>query len=264
MAIRPERTRRPRTPEGIGVIVISARHSDWPGFLNARSLEGMPTTAGPIRANRLFRSDNPQGDLEPVLAALRRADISTVVDLRSEAELDSQPNLLRDHVRYVSAPFIDPWQEQRRDPGVERSLLDLYCGSLDRNGRTIAIGVGAIADACPGAVLVHCAAGKDRTGLLVAVILLALGTPDEQVIADYATTEARLASYFAKELADLSDAKARDRLASLQHSSPETMRGVVTYLADQGGALAYLRHHGLTDREHVRLRHRLTREVWPE
>ena len=93
----------------------------------------------------------------------------------------------------------------------------------------------------PGGVLVHCAAGKDRTGMLVAVALSALGAPRDAIVADYAETESRLADYFARELAHLGDPVSQHRLASLQQSPPATMHGTLDHLdGEYGGSAAYL------------------------
>lgn len=134
-----------------------------------------------------------------------------------------------------------------RDPESERSLLDLYRGSIARNGRTIAAATRAVIQAPPGGVLVHCMVGKDRTGILLAVILDALGAPAEQIIEDYTRTEANLAPHFAAELAAVQDPARRQRLAFRQHSTPETMAGLLEELhTEHGGGAAYLARHGLS------------------
>ena len=108
-----------------------------------------------------------------------------------------------------------------------------------------------------GGVLVHCAAGKDRTGILIAIILALLGTPREVISEDYALTEARLALHFAAELAAIADPIVRERVASRQHSTTETMDGLLSYL-DDGGAANYLRGNGITDTEIADLTTRMT------
>lgn len=78
-----------------------------------------------------------------------------------------------------------------------------YLLFLDRDADLIAAAVTAVADAPAGAVVVHCHAGKDRTGLVVAVFLAAVGVGRDQIVADDAASDAALAPHYADELAEL-------------------------------------------------------------
>ena len=147
-----------------------ARFQSWEGFANARSLEGIPTATGVVQSGRLFRSDLPSCSAEGFEAIVVQADLTLVLDLRSEDEVVQNPSVLTGHPVYQVTPLIDPTMDHLRDPSAERDLVDLYRGSIDRNGRTIAQAVRRIALAPDGGILIHCAAGKDRTGLLVAVL----------------------------------------------------------------------------------------------
>ena len=107
-------------------------------------------------------------------------------------------------------------------------------------------------------VVVHCFAGKDRTGIIAALLLGVAGVPDEIVAADYAASgpgvEALSAPWFAK--ADSDEVLAlRRRVVQAPHAA---MAAVLAWLrADRGGADAYLRDAGLTDAQLERLRVRL-------
>lgn len=116
---------------------MTNRTSDWSGFANARSLAGIPTATGPIRDGRLFRSDLPDCEVDVAEAVLVAEDISLVLDLRSQFETDRRPSVLASHRTYRCSPLVDPRMDHLRDPSSEHSLFDLYCGSLDRNGRAI-------------------------------------------------------------------------------------------------------------------------------
>lgn len=236
------------------------RQLGWPGFANARTLAGMPTRQGEIAPRSLYRSDQPDAHRNRVEQILREEGISTVLDLRSGHETQRCPSILAGHAAYVPSALVDPRMDHLRDPSSERSLLDLYRGSVNRNGRTIAAGIRRIIDAAPGGVLVHCAVGKDRTGILVGIVLEALGTPREMIIEDYAMTErADLAVVFARELAAIEDPTRRTRLASRQHASPDTMSGLLHHLDERhGGAVAYLRAHGLSESDLKGLETRLS------
>lgn len=239
--------------------VAPGPHREWPGFLNARTLAGVPTASGPIGHGRLYRSDEPRGGLESTIAALTSAGVNTVIDLRSAAETERRPSIIAAWSTYVVSPLVDPAMDHRRDRSTEAHLLDLYRGSVDRNGRTIAAAVKAITDAAPGGVLVHCSAGKDRTGILLAVLLSALGAPDAAIIDDYIETEGRLVSYFADLLSTIDDDERRARVATYQHATADTMAGLLDHVRHHhGGAASYLRRHGVADQDLHRLAVRLT------
>lgn len=239
--------------------MAGTRHRDWPGFSNARALEGLQTSFGPIGRGRLYRSDEPRGEPDAITAALRAEGVSTVLDLRSASETRRRPSVLAGDGIYDTAPMVDPRMDHLRDPASERTLLDLYVGSIERNGRTITEGLKRIAHAPVGGVLLHCAAGKDRTGILVAVALSLMGAAEEEIIEDYAHSQARLGPYFIAELAMTVDDDGRRRLASRQHSSPQTMAGLLGHLQSRlGGARAYVKRRGLSDADMDLLAHRLT------
>ncbi len=242
--------------------IDGSRHRDWEGFANARTLEGIPTASGPIRPGRLFRSDAPSCTADVGLAALAAEGISTVLDLRSADELDRSAGAFIGSPVHRSTPLVDPAAVPPDDLQPANTLLEIYRDCIDRNGRTFGVAVQEMVSAPPGGVLVHCAAGKDRTGMLVAVALSALGAPREAIVADYAETEDRLADYFARELAHLRDPVSQQRLASLQQSPPATMHGTLDHLErEYGGSAAYLFSHGVTAGQLGRLAQRLTGDV---
>jgi protein-tyrosine phosphatase len=225
---------------------IDVRDRHWPGFVNARSLEGVPTAHGSVAAGRLYRSDRPDGDPDQIRSALDAEGIRTVVDLRSEYGTKALPTVANGLSSYVVAPLVDPRMDHLRDPALETSLLALYRGSIARNGRTIAAAARAILLAPEGGVLIHCAAGKDRTGILVAIVLDALGTPADDIVEDYVRTAANLAPYLAAEFA-VADPDTREQIASRQRSTPATMQGLLADLrATHGDGAAYLRRNGFT------------------
>jgi protein tyrosine/serine phosphatase len=239
--------------------VTDSRKLDWPGFHNARTLAGLPTADGPIEAGRLFRSDQPHGDAATTMAVLLRAGVVAVIDLRSSGELELRPSVLAGTSVYRVSSLIDAQVARAVDLFEEKTLLGVYRRSLDRNGGTIVAALRAVVDAPPGGVLVHCAAGKDRTGMLVAMVLALAGTPDEDIIADYVETDRNLTGYYAAELASMTDPVERDLLATYQHTRAETMAGMLQYLRTAfGGVRTYVRERGLSDDDVRRLVGRLT------
>ncbi|MGZ0147467.1 tyrosine-protein phosphatase [Kribbella sp. WER1] len=161
---------------------------------------------------------------------LRALDPGLVLDLRSDWEL-KQPHPLDGSPAYRRIPWIDPDAEKLRDPDAEPRLLDVYRNSLTRNADHIRQVFAAIADApADRPVVVHCKAGKDRTGLTVAVLLELAGVPRDRIVADYAISEA---------------------------SWPDTILGSLEHLDSLGGVRAYLSWLGLSAVQVHRLAARL-------
>jgi len=128
------------------------------------------------------------GDLSDTgRAAMRAHGIKTVIDLRGDDEVAEIPSPFRAGLTYRRVPFMSA-----RIMALHRAAHD---GSLPDELRTIAVrggglaeAVAAIADAEPGIVL-HCAAGRDRTGIVVAMVLSAIGVPDAEIVADYVASD---------------------------------------------------------------------------
>jgi protein tyrosine/serine phosphatase len=155
---------------------------------------------------------------------------------------------------YVNLPVEDPADIKN----ITSTMGALYLDMLDARPELFAAALGAIADADPGAVVVHCAAGKDRTGLVVALALTVAGAERDIVAADYALTAERLAPYVEQELALVEDEKQRAWFRKHQSTPAEFMTGVLDHLEDRyGGVTAYLRSGGMTEEQLTALRERL-------
>lgn len=188
-------------------------------------------------------------------AAFTALDVCVVIDLREDVE--------RGQVRHAARVIHNPIYRLPDGPPLTGTLEAVYEQMLQTRGPELTAAVAAMASA-HGAVFVHCSAGKDRTGLVVALALLAAGLPRSEVIADYVLSAERVAPhrrdharFVLSELA-LTDAQ---RAASLRlHlDSPEAaLRFALALLDELGGSVAYLRRHGLTSAHIERLRARLT------
>lgn len=209
---------------------------------NMRDLGGYPTQDGRMtRYHRFIRSDQPAGLTGTELAMLRQAGLTTAIDLRGPGEAAATPSCL-DEVEGVESLRIgfDPndfWPED--DEGVDV----LYQGLVDGNPalpevfRTIA--------QAPGAVLFHCAAGKDRTGVVAAILLMLAGVADADIVADYQVS----ATYLAAQLAAMRDIYP-DMTAFMGQSKPEYMvRFLDWFHAKYGTAEACLLQAGVTGEE---------------
>jgi protein tyrosine/serine phosphatase len=116
----------------------------------------------------------------------------------------------------------------------------------------------AVANAPPGGVLIHCLAGKDRTGIAVALLLALVGVDDAQIAADYALSEAGLAPELDAALAGAPSDEERARLVRSYDARPESMLSTLAHLrARHGGAEAYLARAGLSEADIQRIRERL-------
>jgi len=171
------------------------RHIQLEGGRNFRDLGGYLTQDSQrVRWRRVFRS----GLLSDISATdtqvLLDLDISTVIDLRTDSELNEKgPSPLHSHgVEYRHASFIQTLPSQRTDEEaptiVERGSLN-YLRGLERGGPAIISVLTALVESEPGTSLVfNCTAGKDRTGIVAAILLRVLGVPDETIVNDYTLT----------------------------------------------------------------------------
>ena len=207
---------------------------EWSGCRNARDVGGLETRDGRrVRPRALLRTDRlDQLDVNGQ-RTVRELRPGLVADVRSEFEMSTGKHPFGDDPAYRWLPFVDPSGEPTA-PWPGTSLAERYRGALDRNGAQVARIVEAIADAPAGPVIVHCVSGKDRTGILVALLLQLVGVPDDDICADYARSE---------ECLDLSGHD-----DPYNRTSPQTMAEVLGYLESRwGGARGYLKAHGLED-----------------
>ncbi|MCK2220369.1 tyrosine-protein phosphatase [Actinomadura sp. ATCC 31491] len=213
----------------------------WPGCDNTRDLGGLPTAGGGrIRRGALIRSDRPR---PASVSTLLRSDVRLVIDLRLPGECAADPSPLAGHLIYRNLPVLR--EEDTVLEAMAETLPGIYRAILDRGADRMARAVSAVALAPPGAVLVHCHAGRDRTGLVVALALSLSGVPDDEIAREYALTATCLPP----------DPGERSRRLSAQITAA-TMLETLAYLRDRyGGAAAYL---GLDEAVTTRLRTRLT------
>lgn len=235
---------------------MQLNHLDWPECLNARDLGGLPAARGEIRAKALVRSDNHGYLTDDGAAAVRAYGVSRIIDLRREVECAREPSPFADTTMYLHLPVQNPADPDEDKDGLD--LAEIYRRLLDRRPSLFANAVTAIAEAPPGAVAVHCAGGKDRTGLVVALALSLAGVEPEVVAADYAVTEQRLQSRDAAVLAGIDDAERRELVRKLQATRPETMLAVLEHLdSKHGGVSSFLTAAGCAAPTQAAVRERL-------
>jgi protein tyrosine/serine phosphatase len=230
-------------------------HLDWPDCRNVRDVGGLPTSdGGRIRPGALIRADSLQYLSPEGADAVRRSGVSRVVDLRSPAEITGAPTPFTDDELGYAVAVQDP----AVPPEGMDTIVKVCNDMLDRYPERFAEAVLAIADAPPGAVVVHCHGGKDRTGMVVALALSVAGVPVGEIVADYFLTKERLAAAMAEQLAAEPDESLHPEMIEFRDTRAESIVAILDHLdTAYGGPEAYLRHGGLSTAQLDVLRSRL-------
>ncbi len=219
------------------------------GSLNTRDLGGLPLArGGRTRFGVMLRSDAlltlGQADAD----CLAELPLTTVIDLRQPYERERDRSALVEWGG-VEIHQIEIWQaifEAGRVPDDPWDLSALYVAALDHCGDAFAEATRVLCEA-PGAALFHCTAGKDRTGILAALLLEAVGVPRAAVIADYALTHDRIDPLRERLLVD-AEARgiAREDFARLLGATPEMLLPALDHLDERyRGARGYLLSTGV-------------------
>ncbi len=244
----------------------SPRHLTWDGCVNVRDLGGLPTEdGGETTYGAVVRSDNVGTLTAEGRRELIAYGVTRVIDLRWHAERDEDPPTELD-VEMLHLPLFGDQNERRE---VDRQLLEripdhaecrrvMYLEHLDAYAERFAGAISAVASAPNGCVLVHCAAGVDRAGLIAALLLRLAGVSNEDVAADFALSKANWASSARSWVAEARDEREQAFRTFLAAMPGEAMLGVVEEIDRiYGGAAGYLRDAGLSGEELERARARL-------
>ena len=232
------------------------------GCLNFRDLGGYPTaTGGTLRWRQLFRADGLHALSERGVATVRdEIRLGDIIDLRSSAELtlDGRGLLEREAIRFHHLPLFDGGRAQRNPVEGITSLADLYFGMIDFAREPIAKVVTVLARTRDPAVF-HCAAGKDRTGVISAILLSLLGVREEVIVADYAATREALDAIVERLLAsDGYQGMFENLPPDTLHAEPATMEGFLARVRSEfGGMAAYAREIGVEPADIEGLRERM-------
>jgi protein-tyrosine phosphatase len=228
-------------------------NSTIPGTYNFRDLGGLPATGGTTRPGRLLRSDALTGLADDGFEALLELGVRTAVDLREPKERRHDPPTLADGTVIHHQPIFANAFELNDHAG----LPEIYAGMLEHCGDRIAGVIRLLAEPDALPAVIFCSAGKDRTGLVSALTLSALGVPDDLVAEEYARTEDVMHGEFRDILVDRSRRAGYNvQSMAVKLGSPASlMVETLTGLRERhGDAAGYLVDHGL-DRgalEHLR------------
>jgi protein-tyrosine phosphatase len=225
----------------------------WEGCHNVRDLGGMPTFRGsPTRFGAVIRADNPGALTQRGVTALLGHGVSTIIDLRNMTERMATGDLSRrlaeaSGLSYTHLPLLgNAPRETFALLARATTTVDTYRILLDACRQEIATVFATIASANRGGVLVHCQAGRDRTGIVSALLLAAAGVPSGVIAEDYRLSARYLAPLYARYVESASNAEERAALLRENRSEPSDMLSTLALLHDEhGGIEGYLLAGGL-------------------
>jgi protein-tyrosine phosphatase len=229
----------------------------FPGLLNVRELGGHPTRDGATtRLRSLLRSDDLVQLTDEGVRALADYGVRTIVDLRWPVEVAGRPHppaLAAHALRHHQISLLADDETQWASLSGECTKETWKCAVLEHTRPQLKEVLEVIADATTEPLLFHCVAGKDRTGLIAALLLALADVEPDAIAADYAASSALLADEYLKRFSNLERAEIFEALRCPE----EGVHNMLTYLSQYGGAAGYLRAIGLSDTTIARLRARL-------
>jgi protein-tyrosine phosphatase len=229
--------------------MVLLRRIPLSGTLNTRDLGGYPARNGATQFGRIIRSDVPLSLSRQDIGILTNLGVTAAIDFRSASEITAKPSafsLLPDF-SYFHCPFAIGNQ----DPGSAEGVPPLYARIISdfpimrRVMQTIA--------GQPGAVVIHCAAGKDRTGVVSALLLLTVGVSESDILVDYQisyTYRRRLIDALRRQHPGLPEYVGRTDMIYMEKTLDQFFK---TY----GSIHHYLKGIGLSDEEINQLRSKL-------
>lgn len=219
---------------------------DIPVSGNFRDVGGYAMDGGTVRWRTLFRADALSELTDEGRDRLGELGMLTVVDLRDALERELDP----DRVDGLPVATVErSLLEDRIDVQTVRGLRGLYRELLDACGDRMAEAVGALAE--PGALpaVVHCSAGKDRTGIVCALALSAVGVSADDIAADYALTSEVLVGPIRERVRRraIAAGMTEQAVAVAMDSPPELMLETLEFIdSEHGGPVTYLEANGLS------------------
>jgi protein-tyrosine phosphatase len=247
--------REPLTPRQLAA--EPQRRLDFPQLLNARDLGGCPTLdGGRTRWRSLLRADDLAQLYAAGLRALADYGVETVIDLRWRAETERHPSPIPTElpeVHYRQLSLLTPSENEWRGRALDATKELWNCVVLEQVRLELRDVLQAIAAAAPGPLLFHCIAGKDRTGLVAALLLALADVVPEAIAHDYALSTTCLRDGYLRRYAH----RDPEQILAALHCPEEGAYNMLKFLAHAGGVRAYLREIGLASAEIAELRARL-------
>jgi len=240
-----------------------------PGVINVRDIGNLPSAAYPgkvTKPNLMFRSAELSGVKPEGKALLKDLGITAVYDLRSDTEIrkyntpsPTVEGITFHHVPVFQTADYSPEMMAKRyalyASGKTEAFLELYSQVLDHGGHAFGAVLRRIRDHPSEGLIFHCTAGKDRTGVLAAILLKIAGVADDAIAHDYALTRigrepARemIMARLSKEPLFASNNEAALNMFTCRH---ETMSAFLKYFEEKyGGVESYIKRYiGLSDED---------------
>ena len=236
------------------------RELSWARCVNVRDLGGVPIAGGgKTKPGAFVRADNVAMLSREGWQSLVDHGVTRIVDLRWAEETERDPPRDVD-VEVVHVSLLGAYDPELRDE-IDDFLPDdvagyraaQYLAFLEHHRAEFARVFAALADT-DGVVLFHCLAGKDRTGLIAALLLRLAGASIDDAAADYELSDGNATAMFESWINDADTEQERHRRLFLARTPAEAMARTLRELGDVAD---YLRDAGLTDDEIDRLRRRL-------
>ena len=230
---------------------MNLKHIPMDGPQNFRDLGGFLNRDGRMVAwNRLYRADGLSSLSERDEALLQKLNIRTIVDLRGTSEQKAMPDRVPEGVRYCAFPMMreDPSAPDQAARSFAMSLKVGYLKMVQESPERVGRAANAVMEGLEqGAVVFHCTAGKDRTGVLAAVLLLLLNVAEEDIVADYQvsyTYNANGINRMIERIPELKEYLIQAGEDSMLHSNPKNIRAVLEVL-NAGNIAAWLERAGV-------------------
>eukprot|EP01006_Ploeotia_vitrea_P021534 TRINITY_DN53932_c0_g1_i1.p2 TRINITY_DN53932_c0_g1~~TRINITY_DN53932_c0_g1_i1.p2 ORF type:complete len:321 (+),score=40.20 TRINITY_DN53932_c0_g1_i1:37-999(+) len=243
------------------------------GAYNFRDLGGYVTKDGSkkVRKGLVFRSSDFSSLKEKGHQDLNDIGIKTVIDLRQTKEVNRQPNKLPDSIQQQHLPIYDDDKAKHKmmmfgtvffaRARIIKLFREMYTFFLDTKSDGFANTFRAIAEEEKLPLVFHCSAGKDRTGLVAAILLSLLGVPDDMIINEYSQTNKTFPTLFDWFTANGSMKKIGvpdEHAAWLFVANPVWIENALKHLQSEfGGAEEYLLSLGVTEAEVKSIREKL-------
>ncbi len=232
-------------------MTAARRRLAWDACVNVRDLGGLRCGTGTLRSGVLVRA-SMIGTLSPDgLAEVHAHGIRTVIDLRWPDEVARQPSFFADGMSYRNVP-VDAGLRLKLHEHALAGAMQEQIAVLAQPDSGLRDAIEAIAAAEP-AIVVHCQAGRDRTGIVIALLLAAIGVTTEDIVGDYCASDVELASEYERFGVDHPEVVPviAEHVAHRAWVVAELLKATES---GYGGAAGYLAHMGVSPGSIARLR----------
>ncbi len=230
------------------------------GLRNLRELGGYTTNSGAVtQEKRFLRGDSTSTLTQKDQMFLYDYGVRCIIDLRSTLEAAYQPSRMNKYkgISYYNVPMMDNMHQKNTTYAATKCLYDLYEQLLTHGQEEFLRVFSIMLQHLNQGILFHCAAGKDRTGLVAMMLLSLADVPEDTIIADYAVSENYLAPWQERQKT-LMNLQGFHVPQEMLGSNATNMKRAVAWIGSQyGSAQAYLKHIGLSEHDLALLKDRL-------